>query len=79
MVAMHRPSIISHPIIEKSLRLLRAMGLKVNVFATADNEAYIFIELDSVLRLIERQMQYPNKRVNFEEPYIVIYVWRGQI
>jgi len=57
----------------------RVYGLKVNVLATADNEAYIFIELDSVLRLIERQIQYPNRRVNFEEPYIVIYVWRGQI
>ena len=66
-----------HPQVEKALERLRAMGLKVYVLPESDNRAFIFIELDSVLRLIDRQIKYPNRRVYFEKPFIVIDVWRG--
>ncbi|MBS7270392.1 MAG: hypothetical protein KIH10_16345 [Candidatus Freyarchaeota archaeon] len=63
--------------VEKALERLRAMGLNVNVVGEGDDLAFIFITLDSVLRLISRQMKYPNKSVYFEAPFIVIKVWRG--
>ncbi|MEM2696239.1 MAG: hypothetical protein QXU09_04815 [Thermoproteota archaeon] len=64
--------------VEKALDRLRAMGLNVNVLPEGDDLAFIFITLDSVLKLISRQMKYPNKEVYFEEPFIVIKVWRGR-
>jgi hypothetical protein len=63
--------------VEKALDRLRAMGLKVDVLPEGDNLAFIFIQLDSVLNLISRQMKYPNKKVYFENPFIIIKVWRG--
>jgi hypothetical protein len=64
--------------VEKALDRLRAMGLKVDVLPEGDDVAFIFIQLDSVLNLISRQMKYPNKKVYFEKPFIVIKVWRGE-
>jgi hypothetical protein len=64
--------------VEKALDRLRAMGLKVDVLPEGDNLAFIFIQLDSVLNLISKQMKYPNKKVYFEHPFIVIKVWRGE-
>jgi len=64
--------------VEKALDRLRAMGLKVDVLPEGDNLAFIFIQLDSVLNLISRQMKYPNKKVYFESPFIIIKVWRGE-
>lgn len=64
--------------VEKALERLRAMGLNVNVLPEGDDLAFIFISLDSVLRLIAKQMKYPNKDVYFENPFIVIKVWRGR-
>jgi hypothetical protein len=64
--------------VEKALDRLKAMGLKVDVLPEGDNLAFIFIQLDSVLNLISRQMKYPNKKVYFENPFIVIKVWRGE-
>jgi hypothetical protein len=63
--------------VEKALDRLRAMGLKVDVLPEGDDVAFIFIQLDSILNLISRQMKYPNKKVYFEKPFIVIKVWRG--
>lgn len=64
--------------VEKALDRLRAMGLSVNVLPDGDNVAFIFITLDSVLKLIGKQMKYPNKEIYFEKPFIVIKVWRGE-
>jgi hypothetical protein len=64
--------------VEKALDRLRAMGLKVDVLPEGDNLALVFIQLDSVLNLISKQMKYPNKKVYFEHPFIVIKVWRGE-
>lgn len=64
--------------VEKALDRLRAMGLTVDVLPEGDNLAFIFITLDSVLKLISRQMKYPNKQIYYEHPFIVIKVWRGE-
>jgi hypothetical protein len=64
--------------VEKALDRLKAMGLKVDVLPEGDNLAFIFIQLDSVLNLISRQMKYPNKKVYFENPFIIIKVWRSE-
>jgi hypothetical protein len=63
--------------VEKALDRLKAMGLKVDVLPEGDDLAFIFIQLDSVLNLISRQMKYANKKVYFENPFIVIKVWRS--
>lgn len=66
-----------HAQVEKALRRLRQMGLSVNILPEGDNEAYIFITLDSILKLIEKQMTYPNRKVYYEKPFMIIQVWRG--
>jgi hypothetical protein len=70
--------ISKHAQVEKALDRLRAMGLKVELLADGDNRAYIFITLDSVIKLIERQIKYPNKKLYYESPFIVIEVWRSE-
>jgi len=78
MVGVLGLQIAKHSQVEKALERLRAMGLKVEVLPEGDNVAFIFIQLDSVLNLISRQMKYPNKKVYFEKPFIIIKVWRGE-
>jgi hypothetical protein len=78
MVGVWGLQVAKHSQVEKALDRLRAMGLKVEVLPEGDNVAFIFIQLDSVLNLISRQMKYPNKKVYFEKPFIVIKVWRGE-
>jgi len=63
--------------VEKALANLRAMGLNVNLQQESQDELYIFITLDSVLRLIQRRIPYPQNKVYYERPFIVVYVWRG--
>lgn len=70
--------LIHHSQVEKALDRLRAMGLKVELLADGDNRAYIFITLDSVIKLIEKQIKYPNRKLYYESPFIVIEVWRGE-
>jgi len=62
--------------IEKALNRLRSMGLKVEILADGENRALIFITLESILKLIERQIKYPNRKLYYENPFIVIEVWR---
>jgi hypothetical protein len=78
MVGVLGLQVAKHSQVEKALERLRAMGLKVEVLPEGDNVAFIFIQLDSVLNLISRQMKYPNKKVYFEKPFIIIKVWRGE-
>jgi hypothetical protein len=78
MVGVWGLQVVRNAQVEKALDRLRAMGLKVEVLPEGDNVAFIFIQLDSVLNLISRQMKYPNKKVYFEKPFIVIKVWRGE-
>jgi hypothetical protein len=50
----------------------------VHVFEESPYRAYLFIDLNSVLKLIEKNITYPNKRVYFEEEQIVIEVWKKE-
>ena len=69
-------SLITHPQVEKALRRLRNMGLKVNVLEGGDREVFIFVNLNSVAKLIEKQILFPNKEVSIEDNYIVIRLWK---
>ncbi|MBS7613618.1 hypothetical protein KEJ48_05180 [Candidatus Bathyarchaeota archaeon] len=69
--------IANHSVVEKSIRRLREMGLKVQILPKGNDEAYIFIKLDSIIKLIDKQITYPKREVKFEDPFIVIKVWRG--
>ena len=69
-------SLITHPQVEKAIRRLKNMGLKVNVLEGGSKEVYIFIDLNSVAKLIEKQIMFPNKKVTIEDNYIVVYLWK---
>ena len=69
-------TIAVHAEVEKALRRLRNMGLKVSLTPVGENTALIFITLQSVLNLIKKQIKYPNVEVRYEEPFIVIKVWK---
>jgi len=64
--------------IEKAIRRLKAMGLKVNVLQLNPNEGFIFVSLDSFAKLVRKQIKYPNVKVEIESNQLVIYVWRSQ-
>jgi len=64
--------------VEKAMENLRAMGLKVEIMPESVDECFIFIRLDSLLRIIEKRIPYPNKKLKIEEPFIVIDLWRAR-
>ena len=68
--------ITEHPAVAKSLRRLKAMGLRVHVLTEGNNEAYIFVDINSLVKLISKEITYPNKKVYVEDNFIVINVWR---
>jgi hypothetical protein len=78
MVGAYSMRITQHAVVQASLRRLKSMGLKVHVFEESPYRAYLFIDLNSVLKLIEKNITYPNKRVYFEEGQIVIEVWKKE-
>jgi len=68
--------ITEHPAVAKSLRRLKAMGLRVHVLPDGEHEAYIFVDINSLVKIIDKQITYPNKKVYVEDNFIVINVWR---
>jgi hypothetical protein len=52
------------------------MGLSVYVEPKGEDEAYIFVKLDSIIKLIDKQITYPNRKIYFDNPFIIIQVWR---
>jgi len=64
--------------IESSMRKLKAMGLNVNILSEGEHEAFIFITLDSIVRLIDSKMTYPNRKTYMEDKFLVINVWRAK-
>jgi len=71
-------SVVYDKRVEKSMDRLRAMGLKSYIMQQDEKHAYIFIELDSVLRLISRNITYPSHKVYYDEKakVMVIEVWK---
>jgi ABC-type lipoprotein release transport system permease subunit len=76
MVGMEIHPITKNEAVQKSIRRLRAMGLKVHILPKDSDEAYIFISLESLADLIEKQITFQNREVKIENPYLVIRVWR---
>jgi hypothetical protein len=65
-----------NPVVDKSLRRLRAMGLNVKVLSTGSDECFIFVPIEDIVRLINRQITFVNHRTYFESNQIVIRLWR---
>ena len=63
--------------VQKSLRRLQAMGLKAHIEVEGKDRGYIFIDLNSLLNMIYRKITYPNRKVYFEYPFIVVEIWRS--
>jgi hypothetical protein len=67
--------------VEKSVRRLRNMGLKVSVTPVNDNVALIFITIESIknviARLVRQQIKFPNVEIKYEEPFMIIKVWKA--
>jgi hypothetical protein len=62
---------------EKSVDRLKAMGLKFYIDTVKDTEAYIVIDLESVVKLIDNKITYPSRRTYMEGKYMIIKVWKG--
>lgn len=71
-------SVLADSRVQKALRRLRNMGLRVNVLQDTIYEGYIFIDLESIKRLIGRQMKYPHRSLHLEAGQLVIKVWKAK-
>jgi len=71
-------SVLDDARVQKAIRRLKAMGLNVNILQLTPKEGFIFISLDSLCRLIKKQIKYPNTKVEVESNQMVIYVWRRE-
>jgi hypothetical protein len=65
-----------NPVVDKSLRRLRAMGLNVKVLSIDPNECFVFVPIDDIVKLIDKQITFTNHRTYFETNQIVIRLWR---
>jgi hypothetical protein len=65
-----------NPVVDKSLRRLRAMGLNVKVLSIDENECFVFVPIDDIVKLIDKQITFTNHRTYFEANQIVIRLWR---
>jgi hypothetical protein len=63
--------------VEKALANLRAMGLQVDCLPENEDEVMIFINLESLCKLVSRRIPYPQKKVYVELPFMVVHLWRG--
>jgi hypothetical protein len=70
-------SVILDERFEKSVDRLKAMGLKFYIDAVRDTEAYIVVDLESVVRLVDRAITYPSRKTYMEGKYMIIKVWKG--
>lgn len=74
-----------NPVIQKGIRRLRNMGLKV-VFeeVVEDRHAVMAIDIDSILRYIKRvvmrEVRFPNMYVSIDytNKMIEIHLWKGE-
>lgn len=73
-----------HPAIAKSLRRLRAMGLKCTVDEINNNWIFIACTEESIIetikRIVDRQISYPNHYVEHDNQtgMLVVHFWKGQ-
>ena len=58
--------------VEKSIDRLKAMGLKCHIEVVGKDEAYIVIDMDSLMNMIYRKITYPNKKIYIEGKYMII-------
>jgi hypothetical protein len=62
--------------VEKSLNRLRHMGLRVQIVQEGRDIAFIFIPIEDIIKLIQKQITYPSSKTYYEEGFIVVKVWR---
>jgi hypothetical protein len=62
--------------VEKSLNRLRHMGLRVQIVQEGRDVAFIFIPIEDIIKLIQKQITYPSSKTYYEEGFIVVKVWR---
>jgi hypothetical protein len=62
--------------VEKSLNRLRHMGLRVQIIQEGRDAAFIFIPIEDIIKLIQKQITYPSSKTYYEEGFIVVKVWR---
>lgn len=64
--------------VEASIDKLRAMGLSVYIDAESKDSAYIVVNMESVIRMIDKRITYPSRKTEMEGSYMIIHVWKNQ-
>jgi hypothetical protein len=69
--------------IQTSMDRLRAMGIKFYVEQPDRNQAYVVIDMDSLVKLIDSKITYPSRKTTLEKMgekvYMMIHFWRGEL
>ncbi len=65
------------PRVQRSLENLRRSGFNVRLVVDSDDKALLLVDTDSILKKIERGIEYPHKRIKLVDKYIVIEVFRS--
>ncbi|RLG74360.1 MAG: hypothetical protein DRO23_07050 [Thermoprotei archaeon] len=77
-------SVLKDVRVQKGIRRLRAMGLKVHLHFKDENEGYIFIDAESIIqyitRLVDKNIKYPKKKVYYDKELnvLAIKVWKSK-
>lgn len=62
---------------ESSMARLTAMGLKFYTETVGDDECYIVIDVQSIVKLIDSKITYPSRETFLSGRDMVIHFWRG--
>lgn len=63
---------------EKSIARLKAMGIKLYVDNYGNNDAYILMDIPSVLGFFLRKITYPTSESWIDGDYMITHVWKGE-
>jgi len=65
--------------VKDSVEKLRAMGLNPKVYKVKESLTYqeiaIVLDLKDLAKMIERKIEYPNRMVIIDGPFMVISLW----
>jgi hypothetical protein len=63
---------------EKSVRRLMAMGIKLYVDTSDPKNAYVLMDIDSIMAYFVKRITYPTSETWIDGNYMITHVWKGE-
>lgn len=55
------------------------MGLKFYIEFVSEDEAFLVLDMESVVKLIDSKITYPSRKTYLEGRHMIVHFWRGDV